>query len=69
MVHILKSRECKVVPVHNMKAHRGKGTTTPFVLNVSTGWRCVVIFMPWPFESQTVLSLPGIEPRISQPQG
>jgi len=68
MVHILKPRECKVVLVYNIKAHRGRGSTNALVLNVSTGWRCVVIFMPWPFESQKVLSLPGIEPRISQPQ-
>jgi hypothetical protein len=69
MLHILKSHECKVVPVHILKAHRRRGSTAPPILYVSTGWTWVGIFTPWPFESQSVLLLPGIEPRISQPLG
>jgi hypothetical protein len=36
----------KVVPVHAMKTLRGSRFIPRLVLNLYTGWRCVVSFMP-----------------------
>ena len=43
----LKYYKCKILPVHSMKAHKGRRGTAPLILNLST--RCwVVNIIPWP---------------------
>jgi len=36
-----------------MKAYRGSGGISPFILNLGTTWRCVVNFKPRPFYPST----------------
>lgn len=38
----------KAVPLHAKEAYGGRGSITPFILNLYTGWSWVPSFTPWP---------------------
>jgi hypothetical protein len=42
----------QVIPVHAMTAYKGSGCIAPLILNLSTGWRWAVSFMPCLLYSQ-----------------
>jgi len=42
----MSSEKGKDVPVHTMKTYRGSKCIVPLILNHSSRWRSVVIFMP-----------------------
>jgi hypothetical protein len=49
----------KIVPVHAMKAYRRSRGIAALILNLSTRWKIVVDFTPWPLypRERTMVSI------------
>jgi hypothetical protein len=63
----------KVVPElstehHTMKAYWGNGGIAPHILDLSTRWRWVVNFMPWPLYSQGKNPWYPLDRRLGEPR-
>jgi len=62
--HTVKGR---AVPLHTMKAYGGIRGIAPLILDLSTTWRFVVQFTPWPLYPRNILRRP-LNRRLSGPQ-
>jgi hypothetical protein len=58
----------EVVLVHAIKACRGNRSIGPLILNLSTRWKLVVKFMPWPLYLQAKNPKYSLNGRLGGPQ-